>query len=425
MFGSGTVRGRGPQLPAGLFETAPGPVLAAYLQTLDVSTLSGFDLLNTLTVLQRMVSHYQARVYETIAAVAEASAEESGETLDEAQEAAALELRAAMRWTRRAADIELDTAFDLYERLPAVGKALASGAIDLKRARVLVHGTEHLPTETAREIVYEVMEKAPRMTTGQLAAQVRKLCVSANSDEAVERYESALDQRRLVSQATVDGTANLFFFDVAPDRASEAYNRVNHLALSLKTVDEPRTMDQLRVDVALDLLAGRADHGKTGRGTVSIHVDLKTLAELDENPGELAGYGPVVADIARQVTEGQTDAEWRYQVTDPVTGQPIQSGTTKRRHNAAQRRAVELRDQSCVFPGCRVPATDCDIDHTKPWAETHHTSTDDSAPLCRHDHTRRHRYRWVYKPLPGGDYQWTSLLGHTYTTSGRPPPNAT
>jgi hypothetical protein len=69
-----------------------------------------------------------------------------------------------------------------------------------------------------------------------------------------------------------------------------------------------------------------------------------------------------------------------------------------------------------------MPATECDLDHIKPWGETGKTSVVDLAPGCRHDHVVRHRSGWKYKRLPGGDYLWISPLGHRYTKSGRPPP---
>ena len=55
------------------------------------------------------------------------------------------------------------------------------------------------------------------------------------------------------------------------------------------------------------------------------------------------------------------------------------------------------------------------------WAHTGRTAADDLAPVCRHDHVVRHRRGWTYRPLAGGDYFWTSRLGLTHTTSGRPP----
>jgi hypothetical protein len=129
----------------------------------------------------------------------------------------------------------------------------------------------------------------------------------------------------------------------------------------------------------------------------------------------------VIADIARQVAENQHGAEWRWTLTHPDTGQVIDNGTTRRRPTAAQRRHVEARNRTCVFPGCRMPAVDCDLDHRRPWADGGPTTERNLAPLCRHNHGTKHRCGWTYRRLPNGDYLWTSRLGHTYTTSGHPP----
>jgi len=179
----------------------------------------------------------------------------------------------------------------------------------------------------------------------------------------------------------------------------------------------------LRADVYLDLLAGRpVDGADTARAVVDIRVDLDTLAALTDHPGELAGYGPVISDVARRAAEDQTDGEWRYTITDPETGMPVASGVTRRRPTTTQRRMVETRDPVCVFPGCRMPADRCDLDHIVPWSEGGDTTTSQLAPLCRHDHdTIRHRAGWKYRRLEDGRYQWTSRTGHTYTTSGTPP----
>ena len=99
---------------------------------------------------------------------------------------------------------------------------------------------------------------------------------------------------------------------------------------------------------------------------------------------------------------------------------PLHVGTTKRRPTASMRRTVEATYRTCIFPGCRMPARGCDLDHRIPWAEGGHTSTECLAPLCRHDHCIRHR-GWTYRQLLNGDHLWTSPLNHTYTTSGTPP----
>ena len=60
----------------------------------------------------------------------------------------------------------------------------------------------------------------------------------------------------------------------------------------------------------------------------------------------------------------------------------IDAGTTRRRPDTAQRRFVEARDQTCVFPGCRMPATDCDMDHIEPHSHDGPTSVGTSPPAA-------------------------------------------
>ncbi|MDH3517692.1 MAG: HNH endonuclease, partial [Acidimicrobiia bacterium] len=249
-----------------------------------------------------------------------------------------------------------------------------------------------------------------------------RLCIEADPQEAHDRYHHANTDRRIVAEPTIEGTTNLHGFDLAPDQVAKAMRRINHLAQSLRRTGESRTIDQLRADVYLDLLNGTRHHStKDSRGVVDIRVDLATLTRLSEHPGELAGYGPVIADIARRVADNSTDAEWRYTVTDSTSGHITHTGTTQRRHTAKQRRHIEVRDQTCIFPGCRIPATTCDIDHTTAHSEGGPTTVVNGGPLCRHDHGTKHKHRCTYLRLPTGDYQWTSRLGHTYTTSGQPP----
>lgn len=264
------------------------------------------------------------------------------------------------------------------------------------------------------------MERAPKQTTGQLAARIRKLVIFVDPDSAKTRYEQGVEERRVVNEANPDGTANLHGLNLPAHRAGAAMRLINRLARAARSVNDPRTMDQIRADVFLDLLSGhQSSHDHRSRGTVDIQVDLATLARLAENPGELAGYGPVIADIARQVTEEQSDSKWRYTITNEE-GQVVHNGTTRRRPTVDQTRQVESESPTCVFPGCRMPAAECDIDHNQPWSEGGPTDTSNLAPLCRHDHVVRHN-GWTIKQLRPGVYQWTSPLGHIYTVPARSP----
>ena len=413
-------------IPASLDDMAPGPILAAALSAIDVHRVSGHNRIRVLRAQQKMASHFQAQAYQAMAAVVD-HMHQIDDDPRSAEEGAAAEIGAALRLTRRAADVELTFALDLERRLPATWHLLASGAIDLRRAKTIDYATTHLDDTAARRVDEQMAVEAPRLTSGQLRARIAKLCIDVDPDQAQRRYDQALTDRRVVAEPTVDGTANLLGLDLAPHRVAAATRRINHLARSLRIVGEERTMDQLRADVLLDLLNGTNPTkdpkrtGSNGQGVVDIQVDLATLTELVESPGELAGYGPVIADIARQIAAEQINGQWRYTITHPDTRQVVANGTTRRRPTATQRRYVQARHRTCGFPGCRNPAVDCDLDHRIRYTDGGPTTVGNLGPLCRHHHVIYHRHHWTYQPIAGGDYQWTSPLGHTYTTSGAPP----
>jgi hypothetical protein len=419
----------GSTVPTGLDEMEPGILLAAMLSSIDVHGLSGHDRVIVLRAHQRMASHHNAKLYEAMGAitdtyVAEAEVAESespGEYAAVCEDAAA-EIRVALRWTRRAADSELSFALDLRRRLPIVFERLRSGAIDVRRARTFDHHTCDLPVATARAMVEGLIDQAPELTPGELAAKLRRLRVEVDPDEAKERHDRALLDRRVILEATPDGTANIHALGLRSDHAVELMNCLHRTALALKGDGDDRTMDQLRADVLVDLPAiASLDGAAAARSVINLHVDLETLAELRDSSGDLAGYGSVIADISRQITERHGDAIWEYTIEDRRSGMPIDTGTTRRRPSASQARMVRSRDRRCVFPGCRMPASESDIDHTIPWARSGRTTTSDLAPLCRRDHCIRHRADWKYTGVPDGDYRWISPLGHVYTTTGRSP----
>ncbi len=367
-----------------------------------------------------MASHYTAHVYEDMASVSDLM-QEMDDDVELATACAAAEIGAALCLTRRAADSQLDFAVDLKERLPQVWEALAAGQLDVRRARTISYGTQHLPEGAARSVVHEIIGEASDLTTGQLSARLRRLCIQASPDDARQRYEDAVARRRVVCEATAAGTADLLAFDLPPHLVASITGRINRIAHSLSINGETRSVDQLRADILLDLLQGSSNAiAGTERGVVDIRVDLETLTGLSDCPGDLDGYGPVIADIARQVTGQQGGAEWRYTITHPDTGAPLGSGVTRRRPTSIQRRIVHSRDGTCVFPGCRMPASRCDLGHPIPYSHGGPTTVDHLAPLCRRHHRVRH-HGWEYQPQPDGTYRWTSHLRRSYVTGGKPP----
>ncbi|HJQ94360.1 MAG TPA: DUF222 domain-containing protein [Acidimicrobiia bacterium] len=408
----------------------PGVELGRLLAGLEPLALTSHDQVTVVAACRRMVSHYQALSYRAIwTLVSTELARDEDEAMKQGvspqpQDAFFLvttELGAALHLSTRAAQNEVNRALGL-ERVPSVFEALLRGRIDLYRAGVLIDRTCHLPDPDLSWVLSQMIEEAESLTASQIRVRVDRLCYLADPEEAKLRYGEAVRNRYVEVRGSEFGTATLEGRDLPPDRAEAAYKHLKRLARKLKQKGDPRTIDQLMADLFLAQLLGEEENqGKTTGGAVELRVDLETLAGLTEAPGELSGLGPVISDIARQVAEEQRHCTWSWTVTDPETGMPVHTGVTRRRPSRETRRWVEARNPSCIFPGCRRPARECDLDHRLSWAERGPTCECNLVPLCRRHHRCRHRLGWRHQPLPRGDHLWISPLGHRYTTSGRPP----
>ena len=120
---------------------------------------------------------------------------------------------------------------------------------------------------------------------------------------------------------------------------------------------------------------------------------------------------------------GRTDRIVVRPVLDPTD--PDSAATLPvDRHDppSAMRELVVLRDGQCVFPGCRVDARACDLDHVSAYVDPGdggppgQTRPDNLACLCRRHHRLKTFTAWRYRPLVGGAYLWTSPRGRTFTS---------
>ena len=162
------------------------------------------------------------------------------------------------------------------------------------------------------------------------------------------------------------------------------------------------------------------------RGVVELQVPLTTLLGLSQLPGQLGGFAPVVADIARQVAAQMRDAIWRFSIYNRL-GELVHHGVTNQRPTTgrfptAQLAAfVKARDRTCVAPGCRRPARMCDVDHTVPWAKGGPTEVGNLGLLCRLHHLFKHsRGCELLQPSPG-IFWWKFPSGLQYLSTPDPP----
>lgn len=401
---------------------------------------------------ERLVSWAQAGQLAAIAELARRRPADPGRPGDGSgvSEFAVDEVAAALHLSRLAAGHRLHVAVELAERLPVTAAALAAGDIDLPKARAVVDAATPLDAPTAAAIEVAVLPAAAEQTVGQLRSKLSRAVLRAGPAAAAARHEKLVADRRVELRPLLDGMAELWAL-LPADAATAAYTAIDNAAHHGPADDRP--IDARRADALVDLLtrrnaaggaspadpaaggdtkprkasrpgrAGRAGNEPTeasGRPLIHVTVPVTTLLGIDDAPGELTGFGPIPAEMARRVAADPTGT-WRRILTDPASGTLLDVGRITYRPPTALARHVTARDRTCRFPGCRQPARRCDLDHVQPFP-TGPTAAANLLTLCRHHHRLKHEGRWQVRQTDDGAVTWTSPAGHSYTT--HPPPLA-
>ena len=188
-------------------------------------------------------------------------------------------------------------------------------------------------------------------------------------------------------------------------------------------------------------------------GTVNLTVPLTTLLGLTQIPGELGGFGPITAHTAREVTAAALDSaavRWCVTVTGdsgqavghgcahgqrPAPADPgpkwsftvkvnalASTGCGRERESNRYRpppslwHLIQIRNQRCTYPGCRMPAARCDDEHTIPFEKGGRTCECNLAPVCRHHHRVKQLQGWKLEQPEPGVLAWVTPAGWKYIT---------
>ncbi|WP_040165193.1 HNH endonuclease signature motif containing protein [Microbacterium gorillae] len=88
-------------------------------------------------------------------------------------------------------------------------------------------------------------------------------------------------------------------------------------------------------------------------------------------------------------------------LTTAATGRIVKLTIDKRFFSPDQRRAITVRDRSCVIPGCHTPARWCEIHHVKEWSNGGQTDVDNGVLICWHHHRFIDRMGWDIRMADG------------------------
>ena len=392
--------------------------LATMLTSVAVADVSDLALVNMVSAWQQVLNMAQAAQAQVIREIEARTTDALARVPDE--------LACALVCTRRA-------AADLFLRAwgtgqhPALADAWASGAIDARKVDVILAEAAHAAPDAVRAVVVDAVERAAELTAPQLTRHVRTAAIATDPGAAETRRVAERARRSVELAMAPDAMARLIAYLPAAE-ATAAFTAIDALAGHSAVDGDTRTVDQRRADAFADIFTGILDTQTTPDGTplprkrgerAALHVTVaaSTLLGLDDHPATLRSYGPIPAQVARELAQ---DATWRRILTDS-TGQVTAVGTTSYRPGADLTRTVAARDVTCTFPGCRQPATRCEIDHREPYDHTRppdqpaQTSLANLHALCKHHHEAKTRRWWqvTWDPTTGVS-TWTDRHGLTY-----------
>ncbi len=370
-------------------------------------------------------------------------------------------LMMALNRSRRSGSILREQALMLTHQ-PQVWAALWGGQLDATKAGILAGVLYLVPCQDAQgqerpgyeadcdRILAAGLAYAAQHTARQLDRHLKRLLAEIDPTTVVTRRRRALAERGVWIDHRGDGTADLSARLDSKD-AEQVYAAIRAVALAAQRRDTAalggtggrdaaggsessgghcvgdsgdderafaaeaarRPFDLRMADALVDLImspsttrAAMEPHAVTTQINVTIPID--SLAGLSETPGQLPGYGILPADLVRRLAAG--DSRWRHVLTDRASGAVLDVGTWSYRPPAGLDRHVRTRDVTCRFPGCSVPARECDLDHLIPFP-LGPTSAENLHSLCRRHHRLKHDDGWRVEPLPDNGLRWTSPLG--------------
>ncbi|MGY4708056.1 DUF222 domain-containing protein [Mycolicibacterium sp. CBM1] len=378
----------------------------------------------------------------------------------DAWDATAAEVSAALGIPHGRASGDMHLSQAMRHRLPQVGALFMAGRLSYQVCRAIAWRTTLVDDGDALALIDTALAEAAllwgpmsdyklgqaidvwinRYDPGALRhtrakARSRDVTLGSRDDEAgttaltgrLYSTDAALLDRRLTQMA----------HDVCEDdprtiaqRRADALGALaagsDRLACECRSPECPSTTDDCRASsivihvLAEAAVAGAPDPAMSGESASRPITRDTPLVDALTPPDEpaptampstaiVAGRGDIVppALLAQMAVSGAKVRHLRRPSGEPEPGY---------RPSAALAEFVRLRDLTCRFPNCDVPAELCDIDHTVPWpwGPTHASNL---SCKCRKHHLLKTFWPgWSDRQLPDGTLIWTSPAGKRYVT---------
>jgi hypothetical protein len=316
--------------------------------------------------------------------------------------------------------------------LPHTRAAWQDGRISEWKATLVARETACLTREDRTAVDAAVASDPDRleaMGDRELAVACQKEAYRLDPESYVTRRRHAEADRRVTLRPAPDAMAWLTALVPVKDGVA-VKAALSRQAASAQAAGDPRSRGQLEADTLVhSVLAAAArsdedtDPPTTQRATVPVSLGLvmtdQALFGTSDEPAYVEGYGPVPAELAREIVADACTREElvaiRRLYTSPTTGELVTMDSRSRRFGASLARFIRLRDLTCRTPWCDAPVRHGD--HAEEYAAQGPTSAENGQGLCEACNHAKQAPGWRARPSPtAGAHQieTTTPTGHVY-----------
>ena len=421
-----------PSAPAAAVAATRSELRGIVAAALDLEAAVLVDLVAELETLGRTVSAAQAELTARLDALLTQEQADAGVRPEELGKGVGNVVAAARRESPHRGRRHVSLARVVQTELPHTWAAWQDGRIDEWTSTVIARETACLPL-AHRLAVDEVVAGDPdaleRLSPRRLLARLRAEAERLDPAACVARRRHAESERRVTLRPAPDSMT--WLTALLPVKEGVAvYSTLTRVADRARAAGEERGRGQVMADALVATMLGvpasdtAPDVPATPVALGVVMTDAALFGGADDE-AHLDGFGPIPAELAREIVCGAVTAEEEVSIrrlyTSPTTGELVSMDARTRTFRGNLARFVRLRDRTCRTPWCDAPVRH--VDHVESREDGGPTSARNGQGLCEACNYAKTAHRWRSRTEPDGSVTTTLPTGHRLTT--RPPPVAT
>jgi hypothetical protein len=270
---------------------------------------------------------------------------------------------------------------EAMERMPETTEAVAAGELGFAHATVMARTADALGDRFDERVL---IKKARDSSPGKFHYICTHYRHAADPKRYAEEQAEQVQQRRLKLSIWMDGTV-LVSGQFDPEGGAVLRTALEPLACKSGAHDD-RDLEQRNADALVELAAGGGSQAQ-----INVTSSLETLRAL---PGASAADLELSLPISAKTVERLACDATITRIVLGSDSMVIDVGRAKRTISGPARKALNVRDGGCTWPGCERPASWTSGHHLVHWVHGGTNEPPNLTLLCRRHHWMVHEGEW-------------------------------